>query len=290
MDNDGCPVWSPDGTKLAFVRLRAPDPDVTAGRVLLHQTSSFSLMVATVGHATRGPHSRLGPSADAAATLAPVEAFREDAQNGYPGGGDLGYGARPLLWTADGFNLLVGSEASGFIHVLKVRAQGRSTRSRHCRYGAADVLGRHHAHAPRTLAPTFQPRARTRSRALHPDRVCSLPATPRPPVPGQCERRRGARHQLHDRPDAAPVRSPELGTWRRFRLRGSLVRLGARCALNLAGGDPHGAPPDVRCNAVHRGANGAPRVPCIVGLSCSPTSSSIATRALGMCDLRPRDG
>jgi len=43
---------------------------------------------------------------------------------GYPGGGDNGYGVRPLLWSADGAEVLVGSERSGFTHVLAANASG----------------------------------------------------------------------------------------------------------------------------------------------------------------------
>ena len=121
MDSDRCPVWSPDGTRLAFVRFRAASimtPSDGAGGGIagwLHQAPTFSVMVADVAAPPARPH----------ATRVPVaEAFREVADGSYPGTGENGYGSRPLLWTANGRALVVGSEASGHVHLVSVLASG----------------------------------------------------------------------------------------------------------------------------------------------------------------------
>ena len=121
MDSDRCPVWSPDGTRLAFVRFRAASimtPSDGAGGGIagwLHQAPTFSVMVANVAAPLARPH----------ATRVPVaEAFREVADGSYPGTGENGYGSRPLVWTANGRALVVGSEASGHVHLVSVLASG----------------------------------------------------------------------------------------------------------------------------------------------------------------------
>ena len=137
MDTDGCLSWSPDGKSLAWVRLRvgsvalppsaasapsndeAPDPPPGS---LLHQSPSFSVMVASIAQ-------KAFPSLLRAGALPVREVFREDPLNGYPGTGENGYGARPLLWTADGASLLFGSERSGFLHVLAANASGNVAHS-----------------------------------------------------------------------------------------------------------------------------------------------------------------
>ena len=121
MDSDRCPVWSPDGTRLAFVRFRAASimtPSNGAGGGIagwLHQAPTFSVMVADVAAPVARPH---------AARVPVAEAFREVADGSYPGTGENGYGSRPLVWTKDGLALVVGSEASGHVHLVSVLAAG----------------------------------------------------------------------------------------------------------------------------------------------------------------------
>ena len=115
-DSDRCPVWAPDGKKLAFVRLRDGSSNGIAG--WLHQAPTFSIMVASISTAAR-PVLRSAPS-----RVPVTEAFREVSDGSYPGTGDNGYGARPLLWLPHSAALIFGSEASGHVHPLYVNAAG----------------------------------------------------------------------------------------------------------------------------------------------------------------------
>lgn len=149
MDFDRCPVWSPSGASLAFVRFRGassvaaswlptePEPSGIAG--WLHQAPSFSIMVVDARRWRQHGASNHGPPGG---QVAAREVFRESKDGSYPGTGDSGYGERPLAWVALSHwsaasaaattnikpeareELLIGSEASGFVHVLAVDASG----------------------------------------------------------------------------------------------------------------------------------------------------------------------
>ena len=123
MDNDHCPNWSPDGQSLAFIRLRAGGASAGIGHAAgidgwLHQAPTFSVMVASFSFVSNAGQP----------TVTVSEAFREAADASYPGTGENGYGQRPLLWLAGFKSLLLGSEASGFTHVLEVDAGGDVSR------------------------------------------------------------------------------------------------------------------------------------------------------------------
>ena len=160
-DDDGCPAWSPDGAALAFVRLVSARPTPVRYRArrdrdtaqgasevghhgvlmpLYHQAPSFSVLVARIAPASASAslHAE-GQSPRNASRLAgrllpwlargrepiPVtEAYREAAESSYPGTGENGYGLRPLSWTADGVEVIFGSEATGYTHVRSAHALG----------------------------------------------------------------------------------------------------------------------------------------------------------------------
>lgn len=112
LDMDTNPVWSPDGSSLAFYRTYDLVDD--NGRWPFHAGPAFSVFVAKVNVTYDAVLTK--PLIKASAT---AEIYR-DWTFGLPNGED-GYGTRPLLFTADSKRLLFGTEglpgAGGFLHL-----------------------------------------------------------------------------------------------------------------------------------------------------------------------------
>jgi dipeptidyl aminopeptidase/acylaminoacyl peptidase len=109
IDTDVEPVWSPSGDSIAFFRMRGSSVD-SDGK--LHQGQSFSVLVARVPGADKRATRRGPPHMEIEA----LEAFR-DFEFGFSGGGDNGFGVRPLLWAGED-TLVFPSETSGFVHAV----------------------------------------------------------------------------------------------------------------------------------------------------------------------------
>eukprot|EP01065_Artemidia_motanka_P051499 TRINITY_DN9108_c0_g1_i1.p1 TRINITY_DN9108_c0_g1~~TRINITY_DN9108_c0_g1_i1.p1 ORF type:complete len:791 (+),score=173.00 TRINITY_DN9108_c0_g1_i1:79-2373(+) len=126
VDTDSSPAWSPDGGRLAWVRFRQHDGVDGRGTGTQwvegprggRNGPPFSVMVSKV----EAPCPPL-PARCKQFPAAANEVFR-DWVYGYPAGGTIGYGARPMRWSADGSEVLFGSELSGFVHVTAANASG----------------------------------------------------------------------------------------------------------------------------------------------------------------------
>ncbi len=117
-DTDLFPTWSASGSKLAFVRFRASsDAHGVAGA--LHQGPPFSVRVVEFTN-----HSSV-PIARRRRPVAPLDSreIYRDFSAGYPGTGSNGYGGRRMQFYGDS-QVLVGTETSGFVHVVALDADG----------------------------------------------------------------------------------------------------------------------------------------------------------------------
>ena len=114
LDTDAYPVWSADGDRLAFIRLREGSDEHGVTPRDRNDGPPFAIFVAEM--AAPG-------SSSPSARLTAREVYRE-WQFGYPGTGENGYGGRPLLWAAGDSVLLTGSERSGYLQVVAVGADG----------------------------------------------------------------------------------------------------------------------------------------------------------------------
>jgi hypothetical protein len=107
VDSDSMPTWSPQGSRLAFLRFFASVDRLGRGpqHGRIHALPSASLVVADVDGAFLPTQTRFAATGLRYASS------------------DAGYGLRPLVWLQEA-HLFVGAEANGWMHVMRIAADG----------------------------------------------------------------------------------------------------------------------------------------------------------------------